>query len=110
VRLETRMLPVRVTERLKYGIGSKYRLELGGLSMTTYPQSPNWPIKERHWEVAVAGLVVMIAGVALMFVTVPTNPVGSQHPYGLPGWLIWLAGMTMIDIGVLWPKPGAVYT
>jgi len=54
--------------------------------------------------------VVMIAGVALMFVTVPTNPVGSQHPYGLPGWLIWLAGMTMIDIGVLWPKPGAVFT
>jgi len=76
----------------------------------TYPESPNWPVKERHWELAVAGVVLIIVGVAATLVENPAAAVGYQHPYASVGWFVWLMGMTAIAIGMLWPKPGAKYT
>jgi len=65
---------------------------------------------ERHWELAVAGVVLIVVGAYMMVATNPAAAVGYTHPYAQYGWLVWLCGLVSICIGMLWPKPGAKYT
>ena len=74
------------------------------------PRTPDWPVMERHWELAIVGVVLILGGAAMMVVGDPAAAVGFQHPWARYGWLVWLCGLVLCCIGMCWPKPGAKYS